>query len=262
LPFDGNKFCKEKNAAIVKVLIASVPQLKLLSLILWHRIFNLLGDHLASNAEDILVNTMLCKHLTDVTHHLYSDVNGSADYRCELRALFQVDYLSEAHLSIGSVLCLNTFTLFVHHLAGKVHLRRETEQINYNLCKMPLAGLVKLRHVAEWAVRKELERCRRFIRENMFLQNTETRQKLYAAHAKCELFEEQIIVQFVWLKDYTSSPGTLEVTEDQQYRERGLLYISDEAFECFKILENLRVQQMNLSRLSGSNMKASFADNG
>ena len=45
------------------------------------------------------------------------------------------------------------------------------------------------------------------------------------------------------------------------YRERGLLHISDEAFEYFKILENLRIHQMNLSRLAGSNMKASFADN-
>ena len=39
-----------------------------------------------------------------------------------------------------------------------------------------------------------------------------------------------------------------------------MLHISDEAFECFKILENLRIHQMNLSRLAGSNMKASFAD--
>lgn len=53
------------------------------------------------------------------------------------------------------------------------------------------------------------------------------------------------------------APGTLEVTEDRQYR----LHISDEAFECFKTLKNLRVQQMNLSRLTGSNMKASFAEN-
>ena len=43
--------------------------------------------------------------------------------------------------------------------------------------------------------------------------------------------------------------------------ERGLLHISDEAFECSKILANLRIHQMNLSRLAGSNMKASFADN-
>ena len=138
----------------------SVPQLKPLSLILWYRIFNLLGDHLASNADDILVNTMLRKHLTDVTHHLYLDVIGSADYRRELRALFQVDDLSEAHLSNGSVLCLDTFTFFVHHLASKVCIHREREQINFDV-----EGLAKLRHVAGWAVRKELERCTRFIRE-------------------------------------------------------------------------------------------------
>ena len=88
LVFDGSEFCAEKNAAIVKVLADSVPQLKLLSLILWYRIFNLLGDHLVSNADDILVNTMLHKHLTHVTHHLYLDDIGSADYRRELRALF------------------------------------------------------------------------------------------------------------------------------------------------------------------------------
>ena len=66
----------------------------------------------------------------------------------------------------------------------------------------------------------------------------------------------QIIVQFVWLKDNVSAAGTLEVTEDQQYRESGLLHISDEALLCFKILQNPRVQQMNLSRLAGSNLKA------
>ena len=108
------------------LLADSVPQLELLSLILWYRIFNLLGDHLESNADDILVNTMLHKHLTDVTHHLYLDVTGSADYRRKLRALFQVDDLSQAPLSIGSVLCLDTFTFFVHHLARKVCIHCET----------------------------------------------------------------------------------------------------------------------------------------
>lgn len=56
-------------------------------------------------------------------------------------------------------------------------------------------------------------------------------------------------------------PGTLEVTEDRQYRERGLIHISDEAFACFKIIEEMRVQHMNSSRLMSSNEKAHFADN-
>lgn len=84
---------------------------------------------------------------------------------------------------------------------SKVDLRHETEQINFYVSDMPLnACLAKLRHVAGWAVRKELERCRRFIRQNMFSQTTETRQNVYAAYAKCELLEERIIVQFAGSK--------------------------------------------------------------
>ena len=74
------------------------------------------------------------------------------------------------------------------------------------------------------------------------------------------LLEDNIIVQFAWLEDNTSAPETLEVTEDRQYRERGLLHISDEAFGFFNILESLRVQEMNMSRLIGSNDKACFND--
>lgn len=253
LASSGNEFCVEKNTAISKVLTDSVPQLKLVSLILWFRIYNLLGDHLASNVDEILVNAMLRKHLTDLIHHLYLDIIGSAKYRRELRALFQVEDLIEAHLSIGSVLCLDTFTFFVHHLVSKIDLRHETEQINFYVSDMPLnACLAKLRHGAGWAVRKELERCRRFIRQNMFSKTTETRQNVYAAYAKCELLEERIIVQFAWLKDNTSAPRTLEVTEHRQYKERGLLHISDEAFGCFKILENLSARNEHV-KIDGFN---------
>ena len=84
----------------------SVPQLNLFSLILWYRIFVLLGDHLATNGDEIVQNVMLRKHLTDTTHHLYVDIIGSVEYRRELRALFGVNELSEAYLSIGSMLCL------------------------------------------------------------------------------------------------------------------------------------------------------------
>ena len=124
----GNKFCTAKNAAISNVFTDSLPQLKLFSLILWHRIYELLGDHLSSNADEVVRKGMLRKHLTDLTHHLYLDVIGSVEYHSELRALFQVDDLSEAHLSLGSMLCLDTFTFFIHVTAAlRVTLRDMTE---------------------------------------------------------------------------------------------------------------------------------------
>ena len=159
----------------------SVPHLRLIALILWYRIFHLLGDHLASNADEAVVNTMLRKHLTDLTHHVYVDIIGTAEYRRELCALFQVDVLSEAHLSIGSDLCIGTFTFFVHLLASKVDIQHQTEHVNFDVSGMPSEGLAKLRHVGGWAVRKELKRCRRFIRQNMYSQNAVTRQNVIAS---------------------------------------------------------------------------------
>ena len=103
---------------------------------------------------------------------------------------------------------------------------------------MRVEGLAKLRHVSGWAIRKELERCIRYIRQTMHSQSIETRQNVHVTYAKCELLEEHIIVQYSCLKDNTDAPGTLEVTEDRQYRERGLIHISDEAFECFKVIED------------------------
>ena len=48
-----------------------VPELTMVSGILWSRIYLLMGDHLATNHEDVV---MLRKHLTDVTHQLYIDI--------------------------------------------------------------------------------------------------------------------------------------------------------------------------------------------
>lgn len=48
----------------------------------------------------------------------------------------------------------------------------------------------------------------------------------------------------------TSDITTLNVTESRQYRERGLLHITDRAFEFFETLEQERVNLINLERLS------------
>ena len=55
-------------------------------------------------------------------------------------------------------------------------------------------------------------------------------------------------------------PGTLEVTEDRQYRECGLIHISDACFECFKRIEEQRLQLMNETRLQQSDRKDQFVD--
>ncbi|KAL9967257.1 hypothetical protein ACROYT_G025442 [Oculina patagonica] len=243
---ENDQFGEERNEAIDKVLASFVPELKILSRILWLRLFQLMGDYLASNHDEVVI---VRKHLTDVTHKVYVEIIGSAEYRNELRALFHVQELSEAMISLGSSMCMDIFVFFVHFIAEKFTKHHESEEVNFSVSDMPPEGLAKLRHVGGWAVRKELECYRKFIRQNVYSQSTSTRSSVAIAHAKCELLEENIIVQYSWLKDHTEFPGSLDVTEDRQYRERGLLHISDEAFECFMRMEEVRVEMMNRNRL-------------
>ena len=68
-----------------------------------------------------------------------------------------------------------------------------------------------------------------------------------------------MIVQYSWLKDNTRFSESLEVTEDRQFRERGLLHISDQTFCCFKRIEEIRVAEMNRDRLVPGN-RSDFLD--
>ena len=65
----------------------------------------------------------------------------------------------------------------------------------------------------------------------------------------CELLEETIIQPYAKLEERTKYKEMLEVTEKRQYRERGLLHISDAAYLFFLELEK-RVQLLNLQVLN------------
>ena len=43
--------------------------------------------------------------------------------------------------------------------------------------------------------------------------------------------EESIIILYYKLEETTNLPDTLQVTEERQFRERGLIHISDEAYK-------------------------------
>ena len=67
---------------------------------------------------------------------------------------------------------------------------------------------------------------------------------------KVELIEDNAIVNHKVLQESTTSPETLRVIESRQYRERGLLHISDSAYAFFMLLEQERVDRINSSKLA------------
>ena len=63
---------------------------------------------------------------------------------------------------------------------------------------------------------------------------------------ECELLEENVIESFDQLQETSVFQKTLQVTEARQYRQRGLLHISDNAYLFFMKLEQRRVQLLNV----------------
>lgn len=258
VPNPPSDFAKDNNISVNSVL-QHEDLLKNFAEIQWHKIFELLGDHLANNPSKLYLSR---KDLSDASHNLYVTIIGSVDLRQESRALFQVEDLSPAQISIASSICLDLFEVFVNEVS--ITIEREhaiTTEINFDVEQMPKEGLAKLRHVGGWAFRKELEKARRYMRANMFSLSSVTRQSLNAEHAKCSLLEEHVIVQYAWIKENTTSPETLEVTENRQFRERGLLHISDPAYNFILKLEILRVELLNTHRIKHYEAKTDFVEN-
>ena len=75
-----------------------------------------------------------------------------------------------------------------------------------------------------------------------------------------QLLQECVIVQFANLQGTTAYPGTLVVTEDRQYRERGLLHISDPAFQFLLDVEQIRVDLINETKLMQAGNKGTAID--
>jgi hypothetical protein len=63
------------------------------------------------------------------------------------------------------------------------------------------------------------------------------------------LLEEHVIANIAQLQELTKYPHTLNLTEERQYRSRGLTHIEDTGYDFFVELEVLRVDSLNDSKL-------------
>ena len=98
-----------------------------------------------------------------------------------------------------------------------------------------------------WAVRKVLSRARTYLRKNVYTTSSSTLVKVETKQRACEVLEENVIQSFDRLQETSKCKETLEVTEARQYRQRGLLHVSDEAYLFFMQLEQRRVDLLNVN---------------
>ena len=194
--------------------------------------------HLIKNPDEIVLDVGRSDFTTATAklHELYR----SPEFSHYLACLFDTTTCTAAQRSIGVQLGTATFWKFLVHLRGIVVKDQGQEAIEFNVAEMSAAGRVKVRHVRGWAIRKVLEKSRKYVRANLYSGNEETMESVRRHHSICKLIEESLVGSFTMLEQQSLHRDTLQVTEARQYRERGLIHIEDCAYTFFIVLESLR----------------------
>ena len=237
-------FVEDKNNALDTLLTESSPnRLKSFTNLVWFHFFLMVENHIKENPDEIVVDISR-QAFTDVTGRLHEffTCNDFTRYLC---SVFDVAKCTPVHRAVGVQLATSLYWQFLEHLADVVKLRRQ-EIIPFDVQEMSEVGKSKIRRVGGWAVRKVLNRARKHILRNVNTNSRFTLASVKKQQLLCELLEENIIQPYAMLEESSKFPETLEVTEARQYRQRGLLHISDEAYLFFLKLEKRRVELLNL----------------
>ena len=221
-----------KSAA--KYGIAHLELFELLSGIFWCRIATLFKDYLPENSDELHVTNKEFTWATARVHQMFL----TQEYRSDIITAFGVQKWTEiddGQSGVCTCLLLHIYQLFVSKLGKLIHDhdREAAEADRIDVHEMCAEGRGKIRYVGGWALKKCLDKWRRYVVDNKFSESPAVRVKLNTEMKKVELLENHAIAPFEILQRSSTNPETLEATETQQYRRRGLLHISDNAYVFF-----------------------------
>ena len=211
--------------------------------IVWFHSFLALEKHIVENSDDLDVKVTRGDFTTATAklHALFT----SPDFSQYVKCLFNITTFTAAQRSVAVEIGTAVFLKFLQYLLDISSKERQQEVVSFDVEQMPDAGKAKVRHVGAWAIRKTLEKSRRYVRANIYTENTETMKSVRRHHIICELIEESLVGSLAVLEKESQHKETLQVTEARQYRERSLVHIEDTVYSFFMALESQRVQLLN-----------------
>lgn len=249
-------FSRTVNQEVDKLMDPTISfNVKAFTELMWFHSFLGLESHIIENADDLTIKVTR-GDFTTATAKLHK-VFASPEFTEYTRCLFNSSgKCSAPQRSIASELGTAVCMRFLDHLLQLTRRERQEEVIHFDVNEMSAVGKAKVRHVGGWAVRKVLEKARRYVRANLYSENSETMNSVRRQHNICELIEESLVGSVAILEKESTCKETLQVTEARQYRERGLIHINDSVFRFFMALESYRVSLLNdrKMRREGSNL--------
>ena len=134
---------------------------QLLAHIIWCRLFALFEQYLSGNGEAVHMTNSNFTFATSKLHQLFL----TNEYRSDVISAFSVSSWSELNdgqRTLGAQLTFHLFQLFANELSSLVR-KQEAGPIPFNVSEMGPDGRGKIRYIGGWAVRKALQKSRRYI---------------------------------------------------------------------------------------------------
>ena len=197
---------------------------------MWCRAAQIVVEESICNPDELTINT---KQWACNTRELYLLITRSSSFIRDLQLFFDTTTLTLYQTTIGAEVMINVYKKVLEEATATVASREASSPLTINVKEMPIEGIAKVRHVGARAVKQVVNQMAKYAKENVLSLNPKTYQAACDCHEMCVLFQDHIIDNFSNLECNSKYPGTLMVTEDRQYRGRGLTRISDEAYVFF-----------------------------
>ena len=164
-------FSRDVNEAVDVLLDARFSDnVKAFIDIMWFHSFCALETHIFDNPDDLDVKVKRC-NFTTATAKLQK-LFVSPEFAQYILCLFNASTFTTAQLSVACDLGTALYMRFLGNLLALSAKESNEEAIAFDVEDMPAAGKAKVRHVGGWAIRKVLEKSRRYVRANMYTAKT------------------------------------------------------------------------------------------
>ncbi|CAB3996516.1 ATP-dependent DNA helicase PIF1 [Paramuricea clavata] len=244
---------KSKNETIDS-LLQDNDQVELFGSVLWSQCFQIVTKDSSNSSESMDISS---RQWYEKSRMLYLLITRSSEYLRNLQLIFGTESLTQGQSAIGAELTQKVYNAFVQ-ASARFKQQHVPHMVPIDVRNMPSEGLAKIRHVGAWAIKKVLSNQRKYVKDNLGTVVPSTLKSVNDRLEMCCLIEDNLIADYAKLKETTSYSETLEVTEDRQYRNRGLSHIKDQVYEFIIELEVSRVRNINDTKLK--ELKANLVD--
>ncbi|XP_070556108.1 uncharacterized protein [Ptychodera flava] len=211
----------------------------------WKIIYGILKAHSSGCPGEVGSHTRksFTGHFEQLHSHITSDsVKRSFEDVCR-------EPLTLNHIECMSTILLDINRLIIREISDIFRAQQQNVSDAEIAATLSESGMAKIRYVGGWATAKCLKKCQQYLSQNCSSLEHSVRLTLRKCFQKKKLIEG-IIWSAQYVHEHSEYKDTLSVVDYRQYKQGGLVHISDRAQDFFVALEQQRVSLMTTANFN------------